>query len=151
MKFRSLIVLLFCGSLLSNETNIHAQSITFKHYGVDDGISQSEIKSIYQDSEGYLWLATQNGLNKFDGYSFENFFYDPTNNQSLSNNWVFDLTEDGMLWLGTKEGLNRYNKKTGEFTLFPHKLNNSIGTMQKLVPVVMLRETLQALPLFPAI
>jgi len=95
---------------------------------VDDGISQSEIKSIYQDSEGYLWFATQNGLNKFDGYNFENFFYDPTNNQSLSNNWIFDLTEDskGNLWLGTKEGLNRYDKKTGEFTLIPHKLNDSI-------------------------
>ncbi|MBU8892867.1 MAG: PAS domain-containing protein [Bacteroidales bacterium] len=128
MNFRSIIVLLFCGSLLCNETNIHAQSITFKHYGVNDGISQSEIKSICQDSEGYLWFATQNGLNKFDGYSFESFFYDPTNKQSLSNNWIFDLTEDSMgkLWLGTKEGLNRYDKKTGKFTLIPHKLNNSI-------------------------
>ncbi|NOQ24145.1 MAG: PAS domain-containing protein [Bacteroidales bacterium] len=128
MNYRNLIVLLFCGSLLCNEQNIYAQSITFKHYGVDDGISQSEIKSIYQDYEGYLWFATQNGLNKFDGYSFESFFYDPTDKQSLSNNWIFDLTEDskGNLWLGTKEGLNCYDKKTGEFTIIPHKLNNSI-------------------------
>jgi PAS domain S-box-containing protein len=106
----------------------YAQLITFRHYGVEDGISQSEIKRIFQDSEGYLWFATQNGLNKFDGYGFENFFYDPTDKQSLSNNWIFDITEDskGDIWLGTKEGLNRYNKKTGAFTLMPHKLNDSI-------------------------
>ncbi len=104
-----------------------SQQVTFKHYGVNDGISQSEIKCIYQDVEGYLWLGTQNGLNKFDGYGFENFFYDPTNPQSLSNNWVFDMCEDslGNLWLGTKEGLNRYDKPTGTFSVFPHKLNNA--------------------------
>jgi PAS domain S-box-containing protein len=102
--------------------------MTFRHYGVEDGISQSEIKSIFQDSEGYMWFATQNGLNKFDGYSFENFFYDPTDKTSLSNNWVFDITEDikGNIWVGTKEGLNRYDKKTGSFTLIAHKLNDSI-------------------------
>jgi len=113
---------------LCNALNSHAQLITFKHYGVDDGISQSEIKCIFQDSEGYLWFATQNGLNKFDGYSFESFFYDPTDRQSLSNNWIFDITEDstGNIWLGTKEGLNRYDKKTGGFSLVPHKLNDSI-------------------------
>ncbi|MFA8435431.1 MAG: two-component regulator propeller domain-containing protein [Marinifilaceae bacterium] len=102
--------------------------MNFKHYAVKDGVSQSEIKRIFQDSEGYLWFATQNGLNQFDGYSFVNFFYDPFDPQSLSNNWVFDITEDkeGNLWVGTKEGLNRFNKKTGGFSLVPHKLNNSI-------------------------
>jgi len=102
--------------------------MTFKHYGVEEGVSQSEIKSIFQDSEGYLWFATQNGLNKFDGYSFETFFYDPTDSTSISNNWIFDITEDaqGNIWMGTKEGLNRYEKSTGEFTLIPHKLNDSI-------------------------
>ncbi|MBI9061040.1 MAG: PAS domain-containing protein [Marinilabiliaceae bacterium] len=128
MNYRTLIVLLFCGSLLFNAPGSQAQQVTFKHYGVNDGISQSEIKCIYQDTEGYLWLATQNGLNKFDGYSFENFFYDPTDEQSISNNWIFDVVEDslGHLWTGTKEGLNRYDKKTGGFTRIPHKLNNAV-------------------------
>ncbi|BAX78861.1 sensor histidine kinase [Labilibaculum antarcticum] len=128
MNYRILILLFFCGSLFCKTTNVNAQLVTFKHYGVEDGISQSEIKCIFQDSEGYLWFGTQNGLNKFDGYSFKNFFYDPTDKQSLSNNWIYDITEDrqGNIWLGTKEGLNCYNKRTGEFTLVPHKLNDSI-------------------------
>ena len=128
MNFRSLILLFSCFSLLSGTSNVHSQSMTFKHYGVADGISQSEIKRIYQDIEGYLWIATQNGLNKFDGYSFVNFYYDPTDKQSVSNNWIFDITGDSNdnLWVGTKEGLNRYDKKTGGFSLVPHKLNDSI-------------------------
>ncbi len=128
MNYRSLILLLFCAFFLPNMPNVHGQLMTFKHYGVAEGISQSEIKCIYQDAEGYLWVATQNGLNKFDGYSFVNFYYDPTDKQSVSNNWIFDITGDGTgnLWVGTKEGLNRYSKQTGEFTLFPHKLNDSI-------------------------
>ncbi|RXQ92252.1 PAS domain S-box protein [Ancylomarina salipaludis] len=128
MNFRFLIVLLNCSFLLCQALNVRAQLMTFKHYGVEDGISQSEIKRIFQDSEGYLWFATQNGLNKFDGYSFENFFYNPTDKTSISNNWVFDITEDakGNIWLGTKEGLNRYDKRTGTFSLIPHKLNDSI-------------------------
>jgi len=128
MNLRFLIVFLNAFFVLCLVLHSQAQLMTFKHYSVEDGVSQSEIKSIFQDSEGYLWFATQNGLNKFDGYSFENFFYDPTDKRSLSNNWVFDITEDsnGDIWVGTKEGLNRYNKKTGGFTLIPHKLNDSI-------------------------
>lgn len=128
MNCRTLIVFLLCNYLLCHVPNTRAQQVTFKHYGVNDGISQSEIKCIYQDTEGYLWLATQNGLNKFDGYRFENYFYDPTDDQSISNNWIFDMAEDslGYLWLGTKEGLNRYDKKTGSFTRLSHKLNSAV-------------------------
>jgi len=128
MNYGILKVFLLYSFLLCYVTNALAQQVTFKHYGVNDGISQSEIKCIYQDTEGYLWLATQNGLNKFDGYRFENFFYDPTDKQSISNNWIFDVIEDslGHLWSGTKEGLNRYDKKTGGFTRIPHKLNDAV-------------------------
>ncbi|WP_430814791.1 sensor histidine kinase [Carboxylicivirga sp. RSCT41] len=128
MNCRVNILFLFCYFLLWNATESMAQQLTFKHYGVNDGITQSEIKCIHQDMEGYIWFGTQNGLNKFDGYSFENFFYDPTDSKSISNNWIFDMAEDslGNLWLGTKEGLNRYDKKTGAFTVIPHKIDDTI-------------------------
>lgn len=128
MRFAIKILLLYFGLFSCNIPSLQCQTISIKHYGVNDGVSQSEIKCIRQDSEGYLWIGTQNGVNKFDGYSFENFFYDPTNNSSVSNNWIFDISEDddGNLWIGTKEGLNKYDKKTGNFSLVPHKLNDSI-------------------------
>ncbi len=94
------------------------QGIQFDHYGVDGGISQSVILCIFQDSEGYLWFGTQDGLNKFDGYSFESYLFDPFDTTTISNNWIFDITEDdnGLLWIGTKVGLNKFDKNTGLFT-----------------------------------
>jgi ligand-binding sensor domain-containing protein/signal transduction histidine kinase len=107
---------------------ISAQSLNFDHYLVADGISQSEILNIHQDAEGYIWIGTQNGLNRFDGYTFEKFFYEPSDNHSISNSWIFDFTEDpdGGIWLGTKRGLNIFDKKTGWFSVVPHKDQNSI-------------------------
>ena len=103
------------------------QGIQFDHYAVKDGISQSEILCIFQDSERYMWIGTQNGLNKFDGYSFENYFFDPSDTSMISNSWIFDITEDvnGFLWIGTKGGLNKFDKKTGVFTLVSTKDGNS--------------------------
>ena len=94
------------------------QGIQFDHYAVRDGISQSIALCIFQDSEGYMWFGTQNGLNKFDGYSFEKYFSDPSDTNTISSSWIFDITEDanGFLWIGTKGGLNKFDKKTGLFT-----------------------------------
>jgi signal transduction histidine kinase/ligand-binding sensor domain-containing protein len=118
-----LCLYLFCGINF-----VSAQSLNFDHYLVADGISQSEILNIHQDTEGYIWIGTQNGLNRFDGYTFEKFFYEPSDNHSISNNWIYDIAEDpdGGIWLGTKRGLNIYDKRTGWFSVVPHKNANSI-------------------------
>ncbi|RLD76112.1 MAG: hypothetical protein DRJ10_14115, partial [Bacteroidetes bacterium] len=75
----------------------------------------------------YIWFATQYGLNKFDGYSFEKYYFDPVDTNSLSNNWIFNITEDhgGALWIATKKGLNKFDKKTGQFRQVIYKSNNS--------------------------
>lgn len=104
--------------LISACPSSFGQSLGFDHYAVENGISQSEILCILQDSEGYMWFGTQNGLNKFDGYSFENYFYDPSDSNTISNSWIFDMAEDtnGFLWIATKGGVNKYDKKTDRFT-----------------------------------
>lgn len=128
MKYFIIQSLLVCSCLFCGMHLIPGQSLNFNHYLVEDGISQSEIKCILQDSEGYIWLGTQNGLNKFDGYTFEKYFYDPSDDHSISNNWIFDITEDpgGGIWLATKGGLNKFDKKTGQFSLVNFKESNSI-------------------------
>ncbi len=102
----------------------------FEHFAVREGVSQSEIICIFQDSEGFIWFGTQNGLNKFDGYRFVNYLNDPYDTTSLSNNWIFDITEDrsGNLWVATKNGLNRFDKKNGVFSLVNHKGTGSVVT-----------------------
>ena len=118
MKSSFSISILMCIILLSTLNLLWGQASQFSHYGVSDGLSQSEILCIFQDSEGYIWFGTQNGLNKYDGYSFESFYNDPADIHSISSNWIFDIAEDqqGILWIGTKGGLNRYDKRTGQFS-----------------------------------
>jgi signal transduction histidine kinase/DNA-binding response OmpR family regulator/ligand-binding sensor domain-containing protein len=88
-----------------------------------EGLSQGMIFDMLQDNEGFIWVATKNGLNRYDGYSFKVFANDPYNSRSLSSNTIVKLFEDskGRIWAGTENaGLNIYDKKTGQFYRIAH-------------------------------
>ncbi len=94
------------------------QSQKFTHYGKQDGLNQSSVNFVYQDSNDYLWIANFGGINRFDGYNFTSYvnrFDDPS---SISDNSVWTIIEDkyNTLWFGTKTGLSRYNRNTEDFT-----------------------------------
>lgn len=103
--------------------NLFAQEYYFSSYSVNDGLSQSVVNCVYQDSKGYIWIGTQNGLNKFNGYNFKKYIHSPVDTLSISDNWIFKIVEDrdSNLWIGTKGGLNRYNRKTDDFTLIEYE------------------------------
>ncbi len=112
-------------------------SMRFEHLTVDDGLSQNAIQAMLQDHQGYLWIGTQDGLNRYDGYSFAHFRNDPANPNTISSNNVLALAEDaeGYLWIGTRGGgLNRYDPESGNFIRFlpeprvPTSLSNSVVT-----------------------
>ncbi|MCP4147190.1 MAG: hypothetical protein GY757_05515 [bacterium] len=110
-----LFMLVFPGqqSLFSQNPNYKFDRISAK-----DGLSQVTVNCILQDSKGFLWFATQNGLNKYDGCDFTLYIHSPDDPQSLGNNFVQCLYEDhkGFLWVGTfYGGLNAINLKTGRF------------------------------------
>jgi len=80
-----------------------------------DGLSQSTIFSMIQDRDGYLWLGTIDGLNRYDGYEFRVYINDASNASSISDNFISALYEDsdGLIWIGTVNGyLNRFDRKT---------------------------------------
>ncbi len=93
--------------------------VRFEHLTIEDGLSQNAGLAIFQDSRGYLWIGTQDGLNRYDGYGFKIYKHDPGNPNSLSHNSILSMGEDknGSLWIGTwGGGLNRYDPTTETFT-----------------------------------
>ncbi|MFZ5941099.1 MAG: two-component regulator propeller domain-containing protein [Bacteroidota bacterium] len=82
----------------------------FRQYTTTDGLSQNRITSILQDSRGFMWFGTYDGLNRFDGYTFRVYKRDNPGNEKISNNFVNALAEDknGNIWIGTGDGLNVY-------------------------------------------
>jgi ligand-binding sensor domain-containing protein/serine phosphatase RsbU (regulator of sigma subunit) len=117
--------------VLSNHF-IHAQTIHTKSFSVGDGLSQSNINCILRDSRGFLWIATQDGLNRYDGYEFKTYKHDPGDKNSISNNFINHLIEDdeGNLWIATNKGLNKYDPLKGKFTTFYKSDSNSIPQNQ---------------------
>jgi ligand-binding sensor domain-containing protein/serine phosphatase RsbU (regulator of sigma subunit) len=101
--------------------------LRFKQLNIEDGLSQSRISAIVQDSKGFIWVGTEDGLNRYDGYEFQIFTFDPKDSNSIANNIIRTLAADdsGNLWIGTSfGGLNKYNAKTGKFTSWRHDPEN---------------------------
>lgn len=98
----------------------------FDHITIDQGLSQNTVNAIFKDSEGYMWFGTNDGLNRFDGYSMEVFRNIPGDTNSLSNGKIFAIAQDlnGDIWIGTANGLNRYDPQKGCFERFYHNEQN---------------------------
>lgn len=103
--------------LLSLFSILKAQKLKFKHLTNEDGLSSALVNCIIQDSKGFMWFGTQDGLNKYDGYSFKVYRRDPENINSLSSSDVSALCQinDNLMIVGTKDGLNFYYFKTNTF------------------------------------
>lgn len=100
----------------------------FDHLQTDDGLSQSNVLSILQDSRGFMWFGTRDGLNKYDGYKFTIYRNNPEKKNSISNNYVPDILEsaNGDLWIATwGGGLNRFNREKGTFSSYKHDEKNT--------------------------
>ncbi|MDM8559696.1 two-component regulator propeller domain-containing protein [Candidatus Parabeggiatoa sp. HSG14] len=116
-------IVLIIQSLL---TYAQKQDIKFEHLGLEDGLSQSTVHAIFQDSHGFMWFGTQDGLNKYDGYQLTVYRHDPHDANSLSNNEVFTIYEDrqNRLWIGTSNGLNQFDRQQNKFRRYQHDLDN---------------------------
>ena len=103
---------------------------TYESVSIAQGLSQGMVYDILQDKEGFIWVGTKDGLNRYDGYNFKVFTNDPSRIKSLSSNSINKLFEDskGRIWVGTEnEGLNIYDKKTGDFLRIKHSTANANG------------------------
>jgi len=104
----------------------------FGHLGMDEGLSQSTVNVMHQDSTGFLWLGTENGLNRYDGIRVHHYKREPDNPDSLGADFVWDIAEDdaGDLWIATNGGgVARWNSYNDQFTNYRHSDDdNSISS-----------------------
>ncbi len=120
---RLLSSLIWTLSILAAPLGAADGRLRFERLSVEDGLSHSSVWTIYQDSVGFLWLGTQEGLNRFDGYGFKVYRHDPADPDSISESEVLAILEDrrGDLWIGTRGGgLNRFIQAEERFERFRH-------------------------------
>lgn len=128
-KIFSIMVFLFVVSFQCMIAVVHGPQnqnprISLESISLEEGLSQASINTITQDKKGFMWFGTQDGLNKYDGYSFITYKNEPTDSTSLSDNHIRYLYTDknGDLWIGTyNRGLNKFNRETSTFTRYLHK------------------------------
>ena len=105
-----------CGLAQQHENNYRAA-----HWGLDEGLSQGETYHMIKDVNGFLWIGTRYGLNRFDGNTFKVYLHQRNNDKSLITNDVRGgLVEDSLhnIWIGSDLGVSRYNIRTEDFTNF---------------------------------
>src|SRR5690349_20853221 len=113
--------------------------LRFDHIGIEQGLSQSSVYIIFQDSHGFLWFGTQDGLNRYDGYTFKTYKPDPDVPSSISDRWITSIVEDrnGYLWIATRQGgLNRYDPGTEKFVHYLHHDSNPLSLMDNHINVL---------------
>ena len=106
-------------------------NLRFSHLTTNDGLSQGYVTAILQDRRGFMWFATRDGLNRYDGNTFVVYKHNPNDPGSLSSNFIEDMVEDdhGYLWISTNTGVNKFDPISDRFTRYFHdpKNPNSIG------------------------
>ena len=117
-----------------------AKPMRFAHLSVDEGLSQTSVFSMFQDRDGFVWLGTEDGLNRFDGQTVTVYKHDPQDPGSLPHDLVWSIAEDpsGDLWIGTEGGgLARWNRDTDRFTRFQHDPNDANSLSGDRVRIVL--------------
>jgi signal transduction histidine kinase/ligand-binding sensor domain-containing protein len=127
------IFVLFCIRIL-NAQNL-SDNFKFENISIEKGLSQSTVETIHQDKIGFIWFGTNDGLNRYNGYSFTVYRHDPADEQSISDSYIYDLAEDsaGYIWVGTNNGLNKFNPSTEKFKQYLHSPNTGNTISDKII------------------
>ena len=134
-RFYSLLLFIFYLVFAEQTFSQNVNEYSFVNFGSENELSQNFITDLHQDKTGFLWIATKNGLNRYDGYNVEIFFHSRRDSNSIIDNYVNCIFEDskGILWFGTGNGLSRYDPVSAKFTNFTNKSNDSLSLSNNIV------------------
>ncbi|MCK5087582.1 MAG: hypothetical protein KAQ90_08675, partial [Melioribacteraceae bacterium] len=133
MKFCLILIV-----LIHSSRQLDAQTArSFELISIQDGLSNNSVWAVIQDHYGFLWIATEDGLNKYDGYNFTVFKNDPKDSTSLINNRVTNIFEDSNydLWITTRGGLSKFNRDNNTFLNYNY-INSTSSTENSTWSVV---------------
>ncbi len=105
-----------------------APALILEHLTTADGLPQGSVNATLQDSQGFVWLGTQDGLVRFDGHQLVRYAYSRTATSGLPGNFIYQIVEDRQhdLWVAIKdEGVARWNRATDHFTVYRHDPKNA--------------------------
>jgi len=120
------LLILWWSTGLSWTNQLIAQDYVLSNWTVEDGLSSNDVQDVLQDKDGFLWIATEHGLNKFDGYTFEKHRYHPNDSTSIGANFISSICKDGQenIWVNLSVGIvSKYDKRTRKFKnyIFPNR------------------------------
>jgi ligand-binding sensor domain-containing protein len=118
MRWRFFLCLWLCLFGLNSAAFAQKSRYGFFHYSPDDGLIDNTVRCFLKDRNGFLWIGTNSGLSRFDGYRFTNFICNPADTNTISSNQVVHLFEDknGLIWISTHDnGLSVFNPETNRF------------------------------------
>ncbi|HYG38300.1 MAG TPA: two-component regulator propeller domain-containing protein [Cytophagales bacterium] len=100
-----------------NKLYAYERDLKFSHLTVEDGLPSNTVNAVIKDSRGFIWMATENGVCRYDGYTFINFRSDEEDSFSIQSNIVYVVYEDNKqrIWVGSEKGLDLYNRDTDRF------------------------------------
>ena len=103
-----------------------SEIMNFNNITIQDGLSQSTVETIYQDSKGYIWIGTNDGLDRYNGHEFKHYKYDKYDTNSIANNYIVDIMEDknGYIWVSTIAGLSKINPDNEEIKNYYSEKDN---------------------------
>ena len=133
---RPLVCLMLLSSVVELTTTVEAQQIEPEYITISDGLASPGVRDVIQDSFGLIWIATINGLQRYDGYKFTTFKSDVNNPSSLQHNRTAGLTEDSEnnIWVTTATGISKYDRQRNQFVnyVFADKFELPAGSGRAL-------------------
>lgn len=132
------LILLFVVKIFPQTTILseYVQPLQFERISLESGLSQSTVNAIIQDKYGFMWFGTEDGLNRYDGYSFKIYQHIPGNENSLCNNFITALCVDneGGIWIGTDGGgVCRFDPVSESFKRYVHNPDDSTGVKNNII------------------
>lgn len=123
-NLNSRYIFLFLFMLLLCAMWVAGQGLGFRQLTNSRGLSQSQVGSIIMDKKGFMWFGTEDGLNRYDGYTFKYYKHEPGDTTCIDDSYFNDILEDrsGQLWVATSSGLNRFNQAQETFKNYWDKL-----------------------------